>query len=57
MGAFLKRYPEYKKKSSEPWNKIRNHVVKFAKAKTALDKKKWFDSNHDVPLDSYTARF
>ncbi len=54
MGGFLKKYPEYKNKSRVPWNKIKSHVMRFAEAKTALDKKKWFDSNHDVPLDSYT---
>jgi hypothetical protein len=54
MGEFLKHYPEYRNKSPEPWNKIKNHVERFAKAKTALDKEKWFDSNHDVPLKSYT---
>ncbi len=54
MGEFLKRYTEYKKKTCVPWNKIKNHVESFAKAKTALEKKDWFDSNHDVTLDSYT---
>jgi len=54
MGEFLKHYPKYRNKSPKPWANLKNHVVKFAKAKTALEKKAWFDSNHDVPHESYT---
>jgi len=54
MIKFLQSHPEYKNKSYKSWNGLKSHVKRFAETKTALEKKKWFDSNHDVPLNSYT---
>ena len=55
---FMKKYLENNKDyrylpEPKPWKNLEQHVIDFAKKKTAPGKKSWFDSNHDVPLKTY----
>lgn len=56
MGEFLKVNPKISSGITRrtPWHQLESKVQRFAKAKTALEKKKWFESHPEVPLDSYT---
>jgi len=56
LGQFLKRNRQFLRgsKTPRPWAELEERVVRFAKARTALEKKEWFDANADVPLESYT---
>lgn len=53
MEEYLKENKDYGTQKTEPWNRLEKRVRKFAKMETAPDKEDWFNSDPDVPLDSY----
>lgn len=56
MVEYLDSHPSFRVYSSFPWSQVELRVRDFAAGATKVAKRKWFDSDPDVPLSSYTYR-